>query len=836
MPCKFIFSQILIFILFATRSSILFAQEKNIRFSHLCYKDGLIQSPIVTMHHDSSGYIWVGSWSNLSRYDGVTFKNFRQVDTIGTAISHNRINKVFEDKNGNLWIGTSRGLNLYDEKTEQFHHVGILPGEGGENYVATIEADHYGKLWVSTFKGLKMVSDSHDQLETISLWKETGENDLFEGISFSLFADNAKTMWVGIRQGLKRFDVRTKKVLPLPDVIAKSIDLSLAKIVVIKQDPTGDLWLGTEEHGLFRYSEKNNFCIRYLCKENDANSIPSNWINDILIKDGKVWIATRSGLSIFDPVTNTFSNYRHDSANAKSLNDDSVWSLMEDKNGNIWIGTYAGGINLYYPGNSNFTNIGEQIGNNVGLNKPLANAILEDNDGALWMGTFNGGLHYINRNKDVAKRYSVRDVNHGKLSNEIKCMKNGSYGKLWIGTLDGLCIFDVKTGDIKYVDIKIFDAKTTTTPINALAIDKDGVWVGSNGGGLRFVTFDGKESKMFVFPYHQNTISNNYVNALLKDENYLWIATQNGLNRYDPLTNEFKIFRRNKKFGLSNNNVSTLFEDSNGRLWIGTDDGGLNCLDKKTDKIYVINRANGLVDDVVNCIIEDNHGVLWVSTNYGLSRITFSKKQFPIQPTDYGIINYTSANGLSGNQFLVNAGTKLSNGEILFGGMNGVTAFFPEKIVKNNNVPEILFTGFSIRGKEVSFGDDSPLRFPINETSEITLPYVDNNITIKFSALNFINPEKNVYAYQMLGLPDNDEWIEIGNQKEVSFVNLKPGDYTFKIKAANNDNVWNEKGRTLVITILPPMWQTRWAYLLYAVITFLILYKIIQFFRTREAT
>jgi signal transduction histidine kinase/ligand-binding sensor domain-containing protein/AraC-like DNA-binding protein len=811
-----------------------FAQKTPIRFKHISYRDGLFQSPISTILQDKSGYVWVGNWSGLSRYDGTVFKNFRQSDTTNTSISHNRINKIYEDKKGNLWIGTSGGLNLYDPKTETFRHVGISTAKGGENYIAALQQDSYGLMWASTFKGVKQVGITNDRLQNISLWQKSGEDDLYRGVSFSLFEDNKKTIWVGIKQGLKRFDPDSKKVLPLPGILLANKELSAAKIVVIKQDPAGDMWFGTEENGLFRYNAEKNYCIRYLHQDNDANSLPSNWINDILISDNKVWISTRNGLAIFDERQKKFSNYNHDSADPRSISDDAVWSLMQDKTGNIWIGTYAAGINIYYPGNSNFTNVGERIGNNIGLNKPLANAIVEDKDEGLWIGTSGGGLNYINRNKGIARYYSVTDIKKHKLSNEVKSVTKDRDGNLWLGTLDGLCRFNTRNGSIQYIDLEVINNKTGAKLINALAPDRDGFWVATNGGGLRFVNFDGHESETIInIPGKIDGLSDNYINTLLNDGDNIWVGTQNGLNCYHKTSKTFTFYKRQKRTGLGNNNVLCLFKDSRGILWIGTDGGGLSYLDANTNKVYTIKQQNGLIDDVVESIVEDNQGKLWVSTNNGLSQISFNNYKFPLKASDYQIANYNSANGLPGNQFLINAGTKTSSGEILFGGMNGVTAFYPDRIIKNIHKPDILLTGFTIKNKEVAFGDNSTLKLPVNQTSKITLPYADNNISIKFSALNFINPDKNLYAYKMMGLVKADEWRAIGNQKEVGFINLEPGDYVFSVKAANNDGVWNNTGRSIAITVLPPLWRTWWAYLLYFIIVIAVSYKVIQFFRIR---
>jgi signal transduction histidine kinase/ligand-binding sensor domain-containing protein/DNA-binding NarL/FixJ family response regulator len=812
----------------------LFAQRPGINFRYIADQEGLSQSPVASILQDKQGYVWVGTWSGLSRYDGTTFKNFRHSDTTTSSVSHNRINKIYEDRSGALWIGTGGGLNLYQKNTEKFTHIGISTDKGGSNFITSMHQDSHGRLWVSSFKGVKYISPGTLRLESVPLWKSTGEKELSAGIAFSLFEDQQKTIWVGVKQGLKRFDPNSKRVLPLPEVLRLNKELAMAKILVIKQDPSGDLWFGTEDSGLFRYNPEEQTCTRYYYQQSNLGSLPSNGINDLLLRQGKIWIATRKGLSIFDTQQDSFDTYKHDSTDPKSINDDSVWSLFEDQSKNVWIGTYAGGINIYYPGNRNFSNIGERIGNSAGLNKPLANAIVEDRDGSLWIGTFGGGLNHIDRNSGTAKYYRVEDIANRKFSNEVKTILTGRNDNLWVGTLDGLCSFNKKSGSVKYINLEVFNGKTGTKLINALAADEDGVWVGTNGGGLRFVDHAGKEMKSLISdPAQTQGLSDNYINALLKEGDHIWIATQNGLNCYHKKTGTFTVYRRKNRVGPGNNNVLSLFMDTQGRVWMGTDGGGLSCLDPKTGQIFTITEKEGLADDLVAAIVSDHSGKLWLSTHNGLSCITFQKNTFPLRRGDYKIQNYTSANGLPGNQFIVNASLKTRDGEILFGAASGVTSFYPDRIIKNIYKPQVLFTGLYLRNKEVTFGDDSPLALPVNETSKITIPYADNNISLRFSALNFINPDKNLYAYKMAGLPKNEEWTPIGNQKEVSFINLEPGKYIFSVKAANNDGVWNDQGRSITIEILPPVWRTWWAYLLYVMIITAVAYKVFRFFRIR---
>lgn len=806
-------------------------QQPGIRFRHISYRDGLIQSPVATMLQDKSGYIWIGSWSGLSRYDGTTFRNFRPNDAIPTAISHNRINKLYEDHAGILWVGTGGGLNRYYKNTETFQHVGLSAAKGGGNFITAIEQDNFNKLWVATFKGIKFVSADSKSLKAVEAWKNR-QPELYQGIVYALAEDKLETIWAGINTGLKRFNPQTGVVMPLPKVISENKALASAKIIVIKQDNNNNIWFGTENSGLFIYNPTQNTCANYVNDVKNPASLPSNLVNDILIKDNKVMIGTRNGLSIFNPDTKNFTNYNHNPADSRTLSDGSVWSLMEDHTGNVWIGTYSGGLNIYYPGNSNFTNIGEKVGNNIGLNKPLAEVITGDKDGGIWVGSFGGGLNYINRKNNTAKYFTVSDTRESEASDEVKSILIDSLNNLWAGTLEGLFKFNRSTGTFRHINLETTNNKTGTKLINALLAAKEGIWVGTNGAGLKLVSYEGVESVKLTAQAGTAGLDDNYINCLMSQDDVLWIGTQNGLNRYDRRTKAFQSYRR-KNSGLGNNNVLSLFIDKRNHLWIGTDGGGLNYLDEKSGRMYPVRVADGLTDDVIASIIGDNSGALWVSTNNGISKLTFGNAAFPLARGNYHITKYNAANGLQSNQFLVNSAYRTPEGEIMFGGMNGITTFFPNRIIKNKFLPDILLTGFAINNKSVPFGKGEVLTLPVNESPKVKLAYDQNNLTIKFSALNFINPDKNVYAYKMAGLKNNEEWLSTGNQKEVSFTNLSPGRYTFTVKASNNDGYWNNKGRTLEIVITPPLWETWWAYLIYIFSAAFLFYKIVEFFQIR---
>lgn len=821
-------------LLFVLANSV-YAQQAPIKFNHLSFKEGLAQSPISTIVKDSKGFIWLGSWKGLTRYDGYTFRTFNHQNQQPKSISNNRINSIVEDKLGKLWIGTSNGLNIYNPATEVFKRVDIRDIKGGRNYISSVLIDSYQNVWTATFAGVKLVDTQKWVLKEQIGLKDTSVNDLSTAVTFTMFEDNAKRVWVGSKNGVKLFNPKTRKLLGLPKGIANSKELMAAKIIVIRQDKSGDLWFGSETSGLFRYQPKTDNLQGFRYEEGNSKSILSNWIRDVYVYDKQqIWVGTRNGLSIFNMQTEQFTNHTHSAVNPNSLSDNTIWSFMQDDASGIWIGTFAGGLNVYYPSNANFGNIGERIGDRMGLSHLVVNAISEDKNGGLWVGTYGGGINYLNRNTGAYRYYDIRN-DQKQTRNGVKSLAKDANGNLWVGTLDGLCHFDKETKKIQFFKFAVTQGKFSENLINSIVPEKDGVWVGTNGGGMRYLRTDGTYRTFIHSAEDKTSISDNFVVALTKDaQDNLWIGTQNGLNYYDRKKDTFKRFiKRNQPYTLNNNSIITLFKDSKDRLWIGTDGGGVNYYNPITNRFYALNEQEKLTDDVIHAIVEDEKGDIWLSTDNGLYQLHFKNFELPFVSKNIEITNYNADDGLASNQFQTNAGLKLKNGELLFGGINGLTSFFPDRLIKNKMKPKVAFTDFLVRNRPVlADSANSPLKKSITFSDHVELKYHEGYITIKFAALNFINPEKNQYAYKMEGI-SGDDWHYSGTQREAHYTNLSSGKYTFKVMAANNDGLWNTEPITLKITVLPPWWQTWWAFVIYAVIIYYIAVTIYKFQKNR---
>lgn len=855
----------LVFLFFI--SNLLHAQTLN--FKHISYKEGLVQSPISSFLQDKKGFIWFGNFKGLMRYDGYEFKTFISDLNDSSTISNNRVNAIFQDSDQQLWIATANGLNLYNPKLETFTRIDIREIKGGRNYISSIIEDQQKNIWVGTFGGLKKLNKKTSLLEDIS---GSYQNIQFKNSPvFSLFLDKENNIWAGTKYGLVKFNPQNQKILPLPGAFLQNRNFTGNKVLVIKQGMNDDLWFGTEISGAFKYSKNQNILKNYSFGEG-INSIASNWVKDILVLDEEnVWFATRNGISTLDISKQVFTNYKHDPLDPKSLNDNAVWSFLKDKNNCIWIGTFAGGINFYYTGNSNFQNIGENVGKPLALNHILVTAVTEDSDGSFWVGTFGGGLNHINRKANTSEYYNIRAKNNNRPSNGVKSLADDGKGNLWVGTLDGLSLFNKASKKLTYFDFKARDGRLSENLILCILPDGDGAWVGTNGGGLRYTLKNGlspvvlikktpksnsnipynllqnKKSDHAVFDnppgsvksYEEMGIADNFVTALLKDgPSHLWIGTQNGLNYYDIKANRItKLYQkvRDTKYQLSNSNVSVLFRDSKNRLWVGTEEGGLNYFDQKNGRFYSIDKKEGLQDNVIHSIVEDDKNNIWVSTDLGLYKINFKKFRLPFRAEDLSITPYTANDGLMSNQFSTQAGLKLKSKEILFGGINGLTIFYPERIIKNIAPPNVVITALLVNNNPLKIGaDHSPLLSAISETQTIELNHNQSNLSIRYAALNFVNPENNTYAYKLEGLSLADKWQNIGRQREVNFANLPPGEYSFKVKAANNDGVWSDQVKSLKIIILPPLWLTWWAYVIYFLLSATVVYVVFRFIANRE--
>ncbi|WP_100616006.1 hybrid sensor histidine kinase/response regulator transcription factor [Confluentibacter citreus] len=833
MKSSFVFK---IFLILSFHFSIgLIAQDTDLHFEHVNYDNGFPQSMISSIEQTENGFIWIGTENGLVRYDGYSFLRYVRDINKKNSISNNHINVIYEDVDKNLWIGTNNGINYFDKKKNTFLGVDILPIKGGRNYISSIIEDQDNNLIIGTFGGVKRLNKEKFSLENIS---DNSNHEIFtRSRVLSLFSHNELGILVGTAQGLKCINPKSGELVELPRVFNENKIILSAKIWKIIEEKNGDLWFGTESMGAFLFSKKNNTIINF-STNNTSNSIASNWIHDMVIMDtNTIWFATDNGLSVYKKDKNKFHNYKHNQLNNYSISDNEVKSILKDRDGSIWLGTTGGGVNFFNQANLNFINISETIKPNFGLTVPMVSAIIKEGEDAIWAGTYGGGLNYLDLKNQKSYSYLINNADEKNTVNRIISLISKDKDNLLCGTINGVYQFNKSTKEFKKISLNNNNALPLNEriEITTLYLDNDDVWVGTLGSGLKKINKNGTVETYTADDKSLDNISDNFIEDIEHRNDGLWIATQNGLNFFDKKIKKFTaVYKSNGAFSLSNNALTALFTDSKNRLWIGTDFGGLNYFDEKSQKFHLINKEMGFTDEPIKSISEDINGNLWVSSNGQLFKIKFKDFLLPFKDSNFEITSYSSKDGLISKEFSANCSMRLDNNNLVFGGSKGLTIFNPNKISKNTNQNDIVFTKLIVNNEEIAAGEaDSPIENNITETSEITLNYDQRYVGLDFSALNYVKPESNIYSYKLDTSSRIDDWHDIGNQHSINLTALNTGTYYLKVKTSNEEGVWNPKIKILKITILPPWWKTWWAYLIYFILSITIMIIVVRFFKNR---
>lgn len=809
---------VIVILLLLPRSSL-----SRVKFNHITLEQGLSQTSVFSILQDHKGFMWFGTQDGLNKYDGYKFKVYQPNPENPDSINSNYITCMCEDKNGVLWIGTnSNGLNRFNRRQESFthyRHIADNPASLSSDFIRDVCEDHLGVLWIGTAdNGLNQL----DKQKQVFIRYPYRENDP-AGLSGSsvgvIYEDRAGVLWVGtLGGGLNRFDRETGTFHHFRADPFNSKLLNSDFITAIFEDHSGEFWVGTN-NGLHLFDRKTGEAKRYLSNPDDPNTLTNNGIIRIYEDhSGVLWIGTNYGLNQLNRRTEQFIRYLHDGGDPNSLSINYISSIYEDRSGILWIGTGGGGINKFDRQREKFITYRNIPGNPNSLSSSFVYSICEGKEGILWIGTNGGGLNRMQQKNETSAFTAYRSIPNDSTSlssDYILCLMADRNELLWIGTNGGgLNRFNPQDETfIRYVNIPDNPNSLSNNNVRALCEDQNGItWIGTFGGGLN--RFDPKTETFNVYlniPNDPTSLSHNTIRVIYEDSSgILWLGTDGGgLNRFNSKTGQFTRYqtRSNDPTSLANDLVMSIHEDQKKNLWIGTS-VGLNHLDRETGIFTHYTEKHGLPNNVIYGILEDARGHLWLSTNKGLSQFDPRGKTFK---------NYNVYDGLQSNEFNGNSCFKSRNGEMFFGGINGLSAFYPAEITHNTHVPPIVITDFLIFNKPVPIGPDFPLQRPITETKEITLSYKQQVFSFEFVALNYTLPEKNQYAYMMEGF-DEDWNYTTSDKRFVSYTNLAPGKYVFRVKGSNNDGVWNKAGTSIQITITPPMWKTWWFQTLSALI------------------
>ena len=837
-------------IIFLLLSSQLYAQKthkilqtKNYKFNNINPDKGLLENTVQTIFQDSQGFMWYGTPNGLYKYDGYNFTAYRNNYRDPFSLSENSVTALFEDKKGLLWIGTEKNLNVLDRKTGKFYSYlnsyneqkaanknirinDIVQGDDGaiwigtnnglfeiiENeevpfsfffkkidkkiistlYISALHKRENGEILIGTTQGLQRIPpkiQSKDLIQSNEKIHEIQQIKQFDGQNIlSFFEDNNNIIWVGTNKGL--FKIVYNKFSRTELISRVSLNGLKTTIKNISSDDKGNIWFGTSNDGLFLLDTENNKLKQF--KKNakfDGSQLKSNSISD-LYKDqsGILWIGTiTGGLSKIDLFKKNFIHLKQDSNGNASLSDNIINAFYEESNQEVWIGTFNGGLNklFFKDGDIFFKNI--SLNSNKSITEKVF-SLCKDNFGYLWVATSSNGLYRLklDKNNNVIEKtnFNVLNTNGNLGTNNIHLLYKDKIGDIWMGSFagDGLMRFSPQ----------------------------------KNGNDLPIVSrYNSAISSKF-------NLTSNKLTAIYEDKKgILWVGTRGGLNKiYRDNNNEPSeiiqyVHQENDLSSLINNDIFTIQEDYSGTIWIGSFGGGISKIvntkkDGKTHTHFVhYGEKEGLASDAVYGILEDSNKNLWISTNNGISRFNIENNNFK---------NYNISDGLQARNFRKFAFHKSPSGILYFGGINGFNVFHPNDILDSRFLPKTVITDLKIDNKPVKVSDtisgEIILSKAINFTEEIELKYQNGSFSFDFAALQFVSPEQNKYAYMLEGY--DDDWIySDAKRRFVGYSNLNDGNYTFKVKSANKDNLWNDDYAQIKVKVLPPFWKTWWMYIIY---------------------
>lgn len=782
-------------------------------FDNLGIEDGMSQNQVNAITKDQFGFMWFGTWDGLNRFDGYNFKIYKHKAFDTTSLSSNFISNILNDSRGRLWIGTNGGgLNLFKPENESFLNFKFDPlNENGisNNGINAIFEDHKGNIWVATEFGLNLIRTSESKGFRVEQF--FFQNRYLKGSSnFITAIDEIEPgkFIIGTDQGLLALNFETDNkfsyslIEPFPNGLNREFEVTSIFI-----DSTNNIWVGSKKQLFVSTKPVNDFDFKLNSVGESKFQNGVKFINQDI--DGNLWSGTLDGkLFLRESQNNSDFKRINEDYTSKSHQDVIIYNTFYQSADEkiLWIGTDIDGVKKLSLSGKNFQNIGYKGSYDQGLVNSAVFSVYTDRSGYTWFGT-RKGLSIQNKNSGEFYNYLESGGLLNKITNtKIRAFEEDDKGNIWIGTIDGL-------GKINRNRLDPANLEKSKTEFYCLSnSEKYGLnsnhiydvhfskkrilWVASAEGLYRWLPKSKKFEELVYLPedfYDKNvfTVKNIYEDS----KGTLWISTFGGLHRISEKNGkyEFGHFFHDplNPDGICSNDVNHVVEDENGNYWIATAHG-LNKLsfENKMANFEYYGYDEGLPNEFLYSVFSDGENNLWMSSNMGI--ITFNPKKGTFK-------NFVRGDGILSNEFNIGAFHKGDDGKLFFGGIAGVTEFYPENIQENLHLPKVHITSVKRFGQEIySFRE-------LLELPELSFDNDENNFTIEFVALDYTNPGKNKYAYKLEGF--DKDWIQLGNQRRVTFSQLKPGNYTLMVRGSNNNGVWNEQCSELKFAITPPFWQ-----------------------------
>lgn len=806
----------------------------GLRFEHVMTESGVSVAETNAIVQDREGFIWIGGSNGLARYNGHSFDLFLYNPKDVHSLSNNFVWDLLVDRQGQLWVATTNGLNRFIPESQSFERYLNRPDDPGSlisNDVYTLMEDRDGHLWVGTRQGLDRFDPASGIFHHFR-HNPADPNSLSDDSITALYQDSRGTIWVGTQRGLNRFNPANQTFdLFRYDERELFYDPSLS-IRALVEDAESNLWVGTDG-GLYRFSAQPGEVWRYHYDAENPHSLSDNRVWMLLVDSKQqLWVATdHGGLNLYRPKENDFLRYRHDPYDNASLASDQVREIFEDSAGDYWVALFPSGVDYADHTASAFTVHSHNPEQPSSINHDAILSVAEGPGGKIWVGT-EGGLNLFDPQHEVFQQFRHQPGNDQSLgANAVLAIAQDQGGRYWFGTWSGgLNLYQPKTGTFKrFMPDPANRNSVSSAYIWSLLGDSKGrLWIGTEAGDLDL--YDPATDTFAHFTPDQknpHALSGGFMRTILEDHNgAIWIATLQGLNRFNEADQTFTRYQHQPgdPSSIPHNSVATVLEDSQGRLWVGTESGLALMLDREAGRFKTYSTDHGLPNDSIMGLREDAEGLIWINTLSGLSRFDPASERFT---------NYNRLNGLAGNIMNRPAIHFSASGEMYVGSTKGLTRFRPDEVRENSLVPPMVFTAFRVFNQEVEIGPGSLLDKNIQYMDRLVLDHKKSMFSLHFAALSYRNSAANQYAYRLQGF--DDQWIKAGHNHSATYTNLNPGDYVFTVRGANNNGVWNDEGRSIRITVLPPPWRTWWAYTIYLLIAVGLIYAFVQSQRRKVA-
>lgn len=754
-----------------------YAQSKNLIFNNINIEQGISQSTIEDIFQDSEGYIWLGTNDGLNRYNGYEFKNYNY-EEYQNSISHNGITDITEDKYGNIWVNTVSGVNKINKKTEKISNYTEINGKIKEDSTTEIIVTKDNNILVGTYEGLNIYNAKEDRFDIILEQKD----GILSSCIYSIDEDINGNIWIGTELGLNKL---SKDFKVLETYTSESEIYN-----IFCDDENGFVWAGSDSSGLLKIDTKTKEVTQYINDIEDENSIPANQVGAI-IRDikGNLWVGTTNGLARYNEKNDSFDVYKNKVYDKNSLVYNDVRSIIEDREGVLWVGTYSG-ISIFDTESSiKYYNAGLDDG--YLLSENMVHGIYEDDEGYLWIGSRTKGVNIIDRENNTSKSINMEN-NNVIQSNSINDI-TGYKDFIFVATDAGVLKINKKENTIQNYNLE--DGLIGENVKDIFVCDKNYLWIGSTNG-LNLLDIENDK----IIDMTDYVDEGSYVRYVYQGQDgsyYIGFLRDGGLGIIEPNSKETKYYKNipNDKTSISSNRIRYINEDSKGNIWIGTS-YGLNKYDPKTKVFKRYTTSDGIANNTIYGVLVDDNDNIWVSTNKGISQIDTKNNT---------VNNLSVTDGLQGNEFNGNAAFKSKSGELFFGGINGLNAFYSEDVNSINNKSKVIFDGFKVNDKD--YLDINGLKFDNNT----------ENIKIKFFTPVYSSNKNISYEYELIGSNSSKATTK---ENYVIYNDLLPGKYTFKVRAVDSRGDISDS-ETMEFSIKYPFWMSPIACFIYLVIAIL---------------